>query len=148
MHQRLGLTVAVGIAAALIAAGCGSSNSSTTTTSLTKAEFLAKANAICKAGTAKQTAAQESLGKNPSQAQLQAYVKGVAIPTIQSQINAVRALGAPAGDEAKVNAMLALAQADLNKIKTNLGLISHDNTFANFAAVAHPYGMTSCAPHS
>src|SRR5690348_7700124 len=103
MHQRLGVTLGVVIAAALIVAGCGSSSSSsTTTTAISKSEFLTKANAICKQGTKTLTAAQESLGRNSSQAQINSYVTGTFIPNVQSQINQVRALGAPAGDEAKV----------------------------------------------
>jgi hypothetical protein len=150
MHQRLGVTLGVAIAAALIAAGCGSSSSSsTTTTALSKSEFLSKANAICKQGTKTLTAGQESLGKNSSQAQINNYVTSTFIPSVQSQIDQVRALGAPAGDEAKVKSMLALAQADLDKIKSNPSLaVGKADQFSNFAAVAHPYGMTSCAPNS
>ena len=153
MHQRLGVILGVVVTAALvttIAAGCGSSNSSsTTTTAISKSEFLTKANAICKQGSKTLTASQEALGKNSSQAQINAYVTNTAVPNIQSQIDQVRALGAPAGDEAKVSSILALAQADLNKIKSDPSLfVGKTDQFANFAKVAHPYGMTSCAPNS
>ncbi len=151
MHHGPRFTPSLVIAAALvvaIAAGCGSSSNSTTSTAaLSKAAFLAKANAICKAGNAKQTAAQKTLGKQPTKAQIQSYATSTAIPNIQSQIDQVRALGAPAGDQAKVSAMLATAQADLNKIKSNPDLIAGDQ-FGNFAKVAHPYGLTSCAAGS
>jgi hypothetical protein len=122
--------VAVILAVGLVAAGCGSSNdnSSTSTAGLTKAEFVAQANAICDKGN-KQDA-------------------GVA--GIQSQIDQVRALGAPSGDEATVTNMLDVAQADLDKVKANPALLnsSKANPFGDFAALAHPYGLTSCAPNS
>jgi hypothetical protein len=152
MNHRIPLAATLAIAVALIAgvaAGCGSSNSDTTSTAaISKPEFLAKANAICKTGDAKQTAAQEALGKNPTQAEISNYTTNTLIPNVQAQIDQVKALGAPSGDEAKVNSMLALAQADLNKIKANPALINQGDQFVNFEKVAHPYGLTSCASGS
>jgi len=43
--------------------------------------------------------------------------------------------------------MLTLAQADLEKIKADPALIATD-VFGDFAKVAHPYGLTACAPTS
>ena len=147
---------AVAIAAALIvglaAAGCGSSSSSskstssTATTALTKAQFLAKANAICTTGNKQLSAANAKLTKNSTQAQIAAAIKTTTIPTIQAQINRIRALGAPSGEQATVTNMLNLAQSDLNKVKSNPTLLAgNTNPFANFAKVAHSYGLTACA---
>jgi ABC-type lipoprotein release transport system permease subunit len=146
--------IVTAIAATLIvglAVGCGSSNSTTTSTAaLSKSAYLTKANAICKAGNEKQQADQKALGKNPSQAQITAYVTGTQVPDIQSQIDQVKALGAPSGDEAVVNKYLATAQADLNKIKSDpsLAYSAKSDPFADFAAIAHPYGLTACAAGS
>jgi hypothetical protein len=111
---------------------------------------VVKANAICKAGQRKQNAAEQALGQNPSHAQLLAYVTGTAIPNIQAQIDQVKALGAPSGDEATVSNFLSLAQADLNKVKSdpNILVSGKSDPFADFAKVAHPYGLTACAPDS
>jgi hypothetical protein len=134
--------------AGLGAAGCGSSSSSksssTPAATLTKADFVAKANAICGQGDQKlQTAAKAFGNKQPSAAQLAA----VEIPNIQAEIAGIRALGAPAGDKAKVSKMIAIAEADLNKAKRNPALLTaKTSVFTNFAKVAHPYGLTACAP--
>ncbi len=131
--------------------GCGGSNSTTTSTAaLSKSAYLAKANAICNAGNEKQQAGQKALGKNPSQAQLMTYVTGTQVPNIQSQIDQIKALGAPSGDQAVVNKYLATAQADLNRVKSDPSLIysGKSDPFADFAAIAHPYGLTACARHS
>jgi hypothetical protein len=86
------------------------------------------------------------LGKSPTKAQVTAAVNNSYVPFIQGQINGIKALGAPAGDEATVTNMLNLAQADLNKIKSDPTLLlGKTNQFANFAKVAHPYGLTTCA---
>jgi hypothetical protein len=138
----------VAIAATLIvglgAAGCGSSSKSTP--AITKPAFLAKANAICTRGNAQNSAVVARLGKSPTPAQVAASVKSATVPAIQAQINAVRALGAPSGDKAKVTHMLNLAQADLNKVKSNPALLQGNSSpFADFAKIAHPYGLTACA---
>ena len=71
------------------------------------------------------------------------------MPSIQAQINGIRSLGAPSGDEATVTNMLNVAQADLNKIKADPTLlVGKQDQFANFAKIAHPYGLTRCAPSS
>jgi hypothetical protein len=149
-----GLAVMTAVAAALVvglAVGCGSSNSSSTasTAALSKPAFLAKANAICKQGSQKQQAAQGALGKEPSQAQVTTYVSNSFAPNVQAQIDGVRALGAPSGDQATVTNMLDIAQADLDKVKSNPALLTgNTDQFANFAKLAHPYGLTACAPNS
>jgi hypothetical protein len=43
--------------------------------------------------------------------------------------------------------MLATAQTDLHQIKSN-PLTLTEKTFANFGKLAHPYGLTACAPHT
>jgi hypothetical protein len=152
IHSRR-LLLAISATAVLVAgvvAGCGSSGNSTSTAALSKTAYLAKANAICKAGNAKQRADQMALGKHPSQAQITTYITGTQIPDIQSQIDQVKALGAPSGDEVVVNKYLATAQADLDKIKSDPSLAynAKSDPFADFAAIAHPYGLTSCAAGS
>lgn len=142
------MAIAVLAIASLAVAGCGSSSKSTTSASaITKAEFLAKGNAICIKQQAQKNAAQAKLGKNPSKAQLTSLISTTLLPGIQSSINAIKALGAPPGDQATVTKMLNLAQADVNKIKANptSALTSKTNPFTNFANVAHPYGLKECA---
>ncbi len=154
MRHGLRSTLSIAVGATLIAAvaaGCGSSDSnSTSTAALSKAAYLAKGNAICKAAQQKQNAAEQALGKNPSQAQLTAYATGTVIPNIQTQIDQVNALGAPSGDEATVSNFMGLAQADLNKVKSDPSILftGNNDPFTDFAAVAHPYGLTACAPSS
>jgi hypothetical protein len=149
---------AIALAATLVvvcfAAGCGSSNktaSTATTPTLTKAQFLAQGNAICAGGNQKLSALQKALEKTfgnhaPNAAQLGTYVTTTFAPIIQGQIDKLRSLGAPAGEQATLTSLLGLAQADLNKVKGNpTALISERRPFADFARAAHSYGLTSCA---
>jgi hypothetical protein len=150
-NGRVGVMLIAGmLIAAVGAAGCGSSSktaSTPTTPAITKAEFLAKANAICGKADPVLSAAGAKLATQPPKAQVAVLVKQTYVPSIQAQITAIKALGVPAGAQASVASMLTLAQADLNKLESNPALVATD-VFGDFAKVAHPYGLTACAPTS
>jgi hypothetical protein len=155
-RRSRGLFLAAALAlAAVCAAGCGSSSSGSTKTaatqpaSISKSIFLAKANAICVKGNAASKAARAKLGASPTEEQIVAFVRGTEVPGVQAQINAIRALGAPAGDQATVKKMLDLAQAAVGRVKVVPTILTTgEDVFAPFAAIAHPYGLTACAPNS
>ncbi len=150
LHSKLGPVLVTTALAGLLAAGCGSDSSKSTSTTastptITKTAFVTKANAICAAGNKVVNAANSKLGQNPTRPQVLAVVRSVDIPSIQGQITAIRALGVPSGDEATVSKFLGLAQTDLDKVKANPLLLTSDtDPFADFAKVAHPYGLTQC----
>jgi hypothetical protein len=138
--------------AGLVAAGCGSSSSSssTSTVAITKAAFLKQGNAICKKGNKQINAEGKkvfSKGKKPSQAQMTQFATGTLIPKIQAQISGVKALGAPKGDEAQVNAIVVSAQSALDKGKKNPTLLVSNNTnlFKHTNQLSNAYGLTVCA---
>jgi hypothetical protein len=137
----------------LVVGGCGSSSKSSTTKSattaaLSKPQFLAQGNAICARGNQRFGAADKALGNEPSKAQITAFVTTTFAPDIQTQIDGLRALGARSSDQATVANMLDVAQTDLNKIKSNPALLAGGAGFAEFARLAHPYGLTACAAGS
>jgi hypothetical protein len=142
------------LALALGVAGCGSGKASTQTqavavSAISKAQFVKRANAICARGNAANKAAGAKLGGHPSEAQITAFVKGTEVPAVQAQIDAIRALGAPSGEAASVTNILELAQKAVDKVKSEPRIITTPtDVFAAFANVAHPYGLTSCAPTS
>jgi hypothetical protein len=134
------------LAAALIAAGCGGGddNSDTTTTSLTKAAWIAKADAICQQGNQEieQAAKQQFGNQQPTAAEVQDFGTGTALPATQTQVDKIRALGAPSGDEDQVNKLLDTVQADIDKAKA-VGDVE-DSTFADGNALAKQYGLQVC----
>jgi hypothetical protein len=130
----------------LLAAGCGSSSKSSTTAALSKPQFLAQGNAICARGNQSLAPADRALGNQPSRAQITTFVTTTLAPDIQSQIDGLRALAAPSANQAALSNMLDVAQTDLNKIKSNPALLAGGSGFAEFARLAHPYGLTACAP--
>jgi hypothetical protein len=146
-----GLAVAAVFTVGLVLTACGSSSNSTTSTTaaLTKAEFVKKGNAICKKGNQQINQAGKTIfptKQKPTSAQLNKFATA-AETSIQSQINQLKALGAPAGDQAKVTALLATSQANLNKVKQDPTLLTSGNQhpFAAAAKLLHAYGLTACA---
>jgi hypothetical protein len=165
--QTMRLKVLAGffvLAAAVLSNGCGGSSTTTSTTvagasgatgaqgaALTKSQFLAKANAICKKGNqAVQSAGQQQFPKSggkPSSSELQAFATKTVIPNIQEQITAIKALPAPSGDQAKVTQIVDAAQAALNKAKANPSSITGNGPgpFKKTNTLARAYGLTTCA---
>src|SRR5689334_23874566 len=117
MRRRLicGLAVTAPLIIGICVAGCGSSSSTTTetTAAISKAEFVAKGNAICVKGEKAQEAEINAYvkrhgleNKKPTKAEQAEMVETVFAPNIQSQIDAVTALGAPSGEEQQVESAI------------------------------------------
>ena len=142
--------LALALAAVMLLGACGSSKKKAQAPApqvLTKADYVAEANAICAKADPALVAATAKLAARPSRAHVIAVVRSTFVPSTEAQIRAIRALGIPPGEEAVAHRMLALVQADLAKLKRNPALIMGD-VFGDFARVAHPYGLAACAPTS
>jgi hypothetical protein len=160
MRSRLigGLAVTAVLIIGVCVAGCGSSSSTTTetTTAITKAEFVAQGNAICVKGEKAQEAEINAYvkkhgleNKKPTQAEQAEMVETVFAPNIQSQIDAVKALGAPSGEEQQVSSALETSQQTLDKAKANPALFfSNEPLFAAAGKQLHALGLKDCAPNS
>jgi hypothetical protein len=153
-----GLALMAAVIVGVCVAGCGSSSSTTTdtTAAITKAEFIAKGNAVCVKGEKAQNAEinayikQHGLeNKKPSKAQEAELVETVLVPNVQSQIDGVKALGAPSGEEQQVNSAVELSQQTLEKIEANPELaFGKENVFAAAGKQLHALGLKECAPNS
>jgi hypothetical protein len=164
MHRSLGTAksaapVAVLLLTGLLVAGCGSSSSSSTetTASISKAQFIAKGNAICIAGQKAQNVGFEAFAKahgisgnqEPSKAQGTELAETVFVPNIQHQINAVKALGAPSGEEQQVEEALETAQQALEKVEANPELVfAKASPFHEAGQQLHALGLTQCAKNT
>jgi hypothetical protein len=141
---------------ALIAAGCGSSDNteSTATTALTKAEFLKKGNAICAQGNKEINEGFEAffegsnLKKNeePSKAQKEEAAETILIPAIRKDVDSIRALGAPEGEEEQVEEILDAAEEALEKLETEpaAAIDESNHAFVKVNKLSREYGLTVC----
>ena len=144
MKPRAILALTALVALGVIAAGCGSSSDDSSTSSLTKAEFIAKADAICQQGNQDiEAAAKQQFGnQKPTAAEVQQFVTQTALPSTQSQVDKIKALGAPSGDEDQVNHILDTVQADIDKAKASGDI--ENSSFADGNALAKQYGLKVC----
>ena len=112
------IAAAAALAASMLAlAACGGGDDTATTdstqgTPLTEADFTSQANAICTAGNEEVDSAAADLGQQPSQADIESFAKDTLVPSIQDQINAIAALGAPEGQTEQVDTFLEDAAAE------------------------------------
>ena len=157
MKPNLTLLAAGAVTVGLFAAGCGggsdnSTSTSSSTSSLTKTEWIAKADAICKQGNQEINAAAHQTfqkGQKPNQAEQEKFATDSVVPSIQNQVDSIKALGAPAGQETQVNTILDSAQKSLDQAKSNPALLTDQggkgqDPFAETNQLAKQYGLKVC----
>jgi hypothetical protein len=150
MRARL-IVPLTGLVAALAVAGCGGGDSTTATTELSKSEFLAQGNSICKRGDRDIDRAAKKVfteGEPPSKAKQEKFVTDSVIPNIADEIRAIDALPAPSGDEEQVQAIVDAAQGALDKVKKDPSLLTDEgqasDPFTRANKLADDYGLTKC----
>jgi hypothetical protein len=156
LSKRLVASIFGVLAIALIAAGCGGGDDTTSTTAaLTKAEFLKQGNQICREGNKEINAGfGEFLDKNhlhkkePTKAQKEEVAETVVLPGIAKQVEGVAGLEPPSGEEDKVDAIVESAEESLEKAEEDpAAFVSEEgnDVFAETNKLASAYGLTACA---
>jgi hypothetical protein len=153
------VAIAAIAAFALAAAGCGGDGNGNeiTTSSLSKAEFIQKANEVCARG---QDQAERNftaftkgkdfnireVSKNPTEEQVDGLVNEVLIPAIKKEIAEIRALGAPAGDEDHIEAMLEANEEGIETAEElpQKVLERTEIAFGVASRLAKEYGLLTC----
>ncbi len=155
MKRKAILMFAGMLAVGLIAAGCGddddeSSDTGTDTVAAapTKQEFLQQGNAICKQGGKEIDAAGDQVfgsGK-PTPQELEAFTTGTLVPGVQDQIDQIRALTPPEGDEDQIESILTKAEEALAEVEANpqSAFTEGNDPFAQVNQELNAYGLTTC----
>lgn len=131
--------IAIGFAA------CGSDDDgddtaatdATTATTISEDDFVTQANQICADG-------NKELNGGPQDGDIEAFVTDTFIPNIQSQIDAIRALGAPEGQEEQITEFLDGAEDDLDSLEADPSSLS-ESSFKETNQRAEALGLTECA---
>jgi hypothetical protein len=154
---RGGFVLAAALAAVLIAGGCGGSDSASggevtvQTGSLSKAEFIKRADAICAAARSQFTREYTAFlrrelpkSSNSDQSALQSeLVDAILIPNFGKDVDEISALGAPKGDEAAVVSFLNALQQRLDELGEKPSELNNE-MFVKPAKLAKAYGLTGC----
>jgi hypothetical protein len=114
------------LAAVSLLAGCGDEDeggfSEVVSEPRTKVEFLREADVICRSTVARIEAAADDLltsEEDPSPEEVEQVAIDIVIPTLESEVAAIGALGAPEGDEAEVKAILDATEAGIAEIRAD-----------------------------
>jgi hypothetical protein len=136
------------VAVAMAFAGCGGDDDNGSSGSgPTKAEYIAKADAICQAGDDAINTASKSLGSSPTEAEVTTFLTGTLLPNIEGQLKDLRALEPPKDDKDTINAIYDALEADVAKAKADpatLNVAGSKSPFADANAKAQAYGMKVC----
>jgi hypothetical protein len=140
------------LAVALIVVGCGGSSSDeTSANAISKAAFAKKANAICQKGTERMASSFAKYLKkgevtHPSQAVQEELVGEVLVPSVKREIKELQALGAPSGDEDKVNEIITALEEGVETAEGNPEAVtsSSDVVFGIASRLAGEYGLEVC----
>lgn len=153
MSKGLIATLLGVVAIVVIVAGCGSS-SDTTTASLTKAEFISQANAICKKGNAEVESEFQAYAKKnglkqneePSKEEGVELAETILTPNVKNQSEELRALGAPSGDEEEITAMLDSLDKGVEEAEADPEALfaGKSEPFKDASQKAQKYGLTAC----
>jgi hypothetical protein len=147
MPSNTPLAIATAVMTGLFAAGCGGGSDDD---SLTKAEFIKQADAICKK-------AHDGFDKafnqafpdgQPTQAQLNKFATSTLVPGVQGEIDDVSELEPPAADQDQVDAILEAEQTGVDKVKANPAILSpsvKEDPLAKGQQLAKDYGMKECS---
>jgi hypothetical protein len=139
--------IAVCLTLVLLAAGCGGSSDSS---ALTKQQFVQQANKICLEGSAKRgqivnEATAKLSGKKVTRAQQESLVEEVIEP-YEEQTARLDELEAPAGDEEKVEAIVAAMEAASERVKASPETaLTGDLPFKKANKLAEGYGLDKCS---
>jgi ABC-type Fe3+-citrate transport system substrate-binding protein len=151
--MRLVLSLCGLLVAGLIVAGCGGSEDSSSASSISKEEFIVKADAVCKRSNQRMEAAfvdflkdKKSL-KKLTQAENEKLVGIVLVPNIEREIKELKALGVPDGDDEVVEAIVSALEEGLETAEDNPQVVaasSSDTIFGIASRLAGEYGATVC----
>jgi hypothetical protein len=139
---------------AAAAAGCGSDDepgdfSPVVSDPLSKVEFLREADRICFASEARIEAAADDLvtgGSEPEPSEVERVAISIVVPALESEVRAIRAIGAPEGDEQQVDAILAATEQGIAAIERDpRGLLDGvPAPLTRAQRLAEAYGSRQC----
>jgi hypothetical protein len=142
--------------AALLVAGCGGGGGSTTITmsSIGKVQFVREADAICVKGSHQvEDAASEYLREHPKALQgkeeldFDKLVQTILVPAVEQELEELRALGAPKGDQGQVEAILVAVEEGREKSEEDPkpAVVGGSKAFVKANELAKEYGLELCA---
>jgi hypothetical protein len=141
---------------AVAISACGGSGSGSTADpsggTLTKQEFVAKANAICERTEAERgkrievAFAKYGEGEGPNEAEAEKMVFDVALPPIRKMTKELAALPLPSGSEARAEAIIKGFEGSIARAEAKPAIVVAGNGFIRSDERAAAFGLSKCGP--
>ena len=153
MNKVLLAAFAALIALGALVAGCGSDDETTTdeTVTLTKAEFIKQGDAICQKGNDQsEKEAEEFAEENDftlekaSEEQIEEAIGEVLVPILNRQVEEIEALGAPEGEEEKVEEILTALEDASADVEEDPSRAFEGEPLKEAKRLAEDYGFKVC----
>jgi hypothetical protein len=136
---------------ALVVAGCGGGSSSSGPT-ISKAVFIKKADAICKESIERIEKSfvaylrKSGGGIHPGKAAEEELVGKALVPSVKREVRELRALGAPSGDEDRVDAIIGALEEGVETAESDPKAVtaSSEVVFGIASRLAKEYGLEAC----
>jgi hypothetical protein len=159
VRGRVGLIA--GTLVVLVSSGCGGSGNSGANTdggqgitvqtgSLSKAQFIKQADAICAKAVGKTRLAVQAYARQ-SRSSLNdpkidaKLINTVLLPEYKEEIDRIKALGAPSGDEEKIAAIIEETQQGLREAREDpVEFVNRTSPFHKALRLGEAYGFNSC----
>ncbi|HET9593174.1 MAG TPA: hypothetical protein VFP17_09690 [Solirubrobacterales bacterium] len=151
--SKLIAVLAAAAAILMIVAGCGGgSDSSSDSASLSKAQFIKQADAICEKGDEEANEEVEAFAEEnnvntskPTKKQQEDVITEVVAPNVQGQVEEISELGAPEGDEKQIEAMVDAVEEGVEELEADPSkLIEGKNPLGKGSKLAKEYGLKAC----
>jgi hypothetical protein len=143
--KYIALLLTIAFSGAAVFAGCGGDDSSDSDAP-TKAEFIAQADEICQTNGDKIDELTAEFDENTGKEEVIAFTKETYIPTLQDEVNQLKELTPPAGEEEAVDSMLTSLENGVNELADdpNIVLAGETNPLAEASAQAKELGLKVC----
>ena len=149
MHRPILLALIA--AAAVLATGCGGDSGGSTSAGLTKPQFIARADAICRKADEAQTTGLAAYSKEhpsdkSSKAGQEKMITSVGLPPVREEIAELSKLEAPSGDQAEIDAIIKAIEEAVSKGEDEPSILLNPSTgaVAEASKLAGEYGFKVC----
>jgi hypothetical protein len=135
--------LALALATGLIAVGCDGDDDNETEEALSKDQWITQADQICERDNQELAQAGANI---QNQKDAEQFVSDTLVPKLNEEIEDLRALPAPEGDEDQINAILDAAQRGADEIEVDPTVVSNEasNPFDEANRLANDYGLQVC----
>jgi hypothetical protein len=145
MRRLVPIFPLVVLAVALFLAGCGGGGDEETT--ISKAAFIKRGDAICRKADKKQEAEYKALFREIGNGgSIKVIVARILLPSIREQAKELEELGSPDGDEETVDAIVVGIRAAAKESEKTLEKepLGFEKPFTQVSKLAASYGFTDC----